>query len=206
MNKRLHKGNIVLYTDCDGNIKKGVLIVNNSCLLFSSTFQIVPIEKNLKTGYSKANAKKEFLINRNNINRIIGKVNRKVLYEIEQDIINHHLVETNDIYKIGEVYLADIPKSEGSIQCGKRPVLIVSNEIIEEEIHIIPLTTKLKKQNLPTHLTISAEETFLQKDSMVLVESEMPIKTEYLIEKIGKFNNDIMQKVLKIIKIQHNIV
>lgn len=205
MNKTLYKGNIVQYTDSNGEIKQGVIVSNNSCLFFSPTFQLVPLEKNLKNGELIPNAKKEFLIDKNRINCVLGSVRRKVLNQIEKDIINHHIVKSNDIYNIGEVYLAEIPEEEGSIQCGKRPVLIVSNEVVDNKIHIIPLTTKLKKQKLPTHLTILAENTFLLKDSMALAEAEMPIEIDSLMVKLGEFNDDIMNEVFNIIKIQHNI-
>lgn len=195
---QLYKNNIIYYIDENKKIKKGVVVSNNSCLFFSNVFQVVPFEN------GKIEAKKEILID---ISQIIG-VSDNLYIDTEKKlnrwIVNHHQKKYESDFKIGEVYFANIPKSFGSIQYGNRPILIVSEEIVDGKIHVIPLTTRNKKE-LPTHVKISSENTFLLKDSMVLAEAEMFLNIEYIGVKLGTFDDEIMQKVLNAIKIQHGI-
>lgn len=201
-NTTLYKGDIVYYIDNDKNQKKGILVANNSCLYFSQAFQVIPIS--LENNKLNWDAKREEMIDRDSIISIIGKVNMKIFDEIEKDIINHHLA-TNNKFHFGEIYLASIPKQYKNQQYGLRPVVIVSGEVVDDKILIIPLTTKLKKQDLPTHLLLNAENSFIERDSMLLGEAEMPIKIAYLIQKLGDLDNDVKKRLLNVIKIQHKI-
>ena len=195
---QLYKNNIIYYIDENQRIKKGVVVSNNACLYFSSVFQVVPFVN------GKIEAKKEVLID---ISQIIGVSNNLYIdteKKLNKWIVNHHQKKCESNFKIGEVYFANIPKSFGSIQYGDRPILIVSEEIVDGKIHVIPLTTRSKKE-LPTHVKINSEDTFLLKDSMVLAEAEMPLDIKCIDFKLGEFSPEIMEKVLQAIKIQHGI-
>ena len=198
----LYKGDIIIYIDIENKEKKGILVANNSCLYFSQAFQVIPIS--IKNNKIEWDAKREEMIDRNAIISVIGKINMKLFNKIEQDILNHHL-SINDKYFFGDIYLANIPREYKNQQCGLRPVIIVSGEVIDDKILIIPLTTKLKKKELPTHLFLSSTNSFISKDSMILGEAEMSVKTACLLYKLGELDDNIKEDLLEIIKIQHKI-
>ena len=57
-------------------------------------------------------------------------------------------------YRRGDIYLAELNPFTGSEQGGTRPVLVLQNNdgnIYCPTLIIAPMTTKLKKQELPTH-------------------------------------------------------
>ena len=54
-----------------------------------------------------------------------------------------------------EIYYADLIKSEGSVQYGHRPVLVVSNNIANnssQTVIVVPFTTQ--RNDLPTHVAV----------------------------------------------------
>ena len=58
----------------------------------------------------------------------------------------------------GDIYKVNLGNNEGSsIQGGCRPVVVVSNNknnTFSNVVTVIPLTSKIKKTTLPTHVTI----------------------------------------------------
>lgn len=59
--------------------------------------------------------------------------------------------------KFLEIWMADLGDKNGSIQCGRRPVLIVSNDKnnrYSTTVNVMPMTTKMNKRNLPCHVEI----------------------------------------------------
>ena len=64
---------------------------------------------------------------------------------------------SNWIYKRGDIYLANLNPFKGCEQGGTRPVLVVSNDIgnfFSPLITIAPITSHLKKLDLPTHVLL----------------------------------------------------
>lgn len=113
----------------------------------------------------------------------------------------------------GDVYIADIPYREGSkCQCGKRPVVIISNDMNNKfgaVIHFVPLTTKLKKLELPTHALLESD--FLKDPSMALCEqTEMMDKNEFMniliSKRKGKLNDVDMDNIGYGVGVQFGIV
>lgn len=85
-----------------------------------------------------------------------------------------------------EIYIADLPPSCGSVQTGKRPVLIVQNDVGNMKsptVVVVPLTTAEKKWQI-AHVEIPAS-TGLAKKSIALCEQIMTISKECLNKKIG---------------------
>jgi mRNA interferase MazF len=73
----------------------------------------------------------------------------------------------------GDVYLANLNPVKGSEQAGQRPVLIYQNNRLlqvstSRTVVVIPFTTNLKLQYLPSCLLISAKEGGLRQDSVAL--------------------------------------
>ena len=88
-----------------------------------------------------------------------------------------------------DIVKADLSGAVGSEQGGIRPVLIVQNDV--GNIHscttiVIPLTSKIKNLNQPTHTLIKSNAfTGLKEDSMVLGEQMRVISNQRIICKIG---------------------
>lgn len=72
----------------------------------------------------------------------------------------------------GDIFFACLPNIEHShVQQGTRPVLIISNETgnrFSPTVTIVPLTSKMAKRPLPTHVCF--EGCGLTKQSVVLAE------------------------------------
>ena len=62
-------------------------------------------------------------------------------------------------------------------------------------IIISAITSQINKAKLPTHVEISASEFGLNKDSVVLLEQIRTADKRRLREKIGHFNDELMEKV-----------
>jgi mRNA interferase MazF len=73
----------------------------------------------------------------------------------------------------GEIYLADLDPVRGHEQAGTRPVLIIQNDVgnqYSSTTIAAAITSRISKKRLPTHVEVSAEESGLPKDSVVLGE------------------------------------
>ena len=85
-----------------------------------------------------------------------------------------------------EIYMADLPLSSGSVQMGKRPVLIVQNDVGNMKsptVVVVPLTTADKKWQI-VHVEIPTS-TGLPKESIALCEQIMTVSKNCLGRKIG---------------------
>ena len=92
----------------------------------------------------------------------------------------------------GEIYYADLNRNsvEGSsVQRGLRPVVVVQNDVGNRHSPttiVVPLTSKHKRNHLPTHVQILADkENGLRLDSVALSEQVQPIDKTCLGEKLG---------------------
>ncbi len=89
--------------------------------------------------------------------------------------------------KRNEIYAAVLPKTSESVQYGRRPVLIVQNDVGNEmspTTIVAPITSR-NKRAMPTHVLLGAE-TGLTSDSIVLCEQLVTISTSILEEKMGE--------------------
>ena len=81
----------------------------------------------------------------------------------------------------------------GSVQAKERPYVIVSNPIGTKHatiITVMPLTSRIKKTNMPVHSCIDADENNgLTKYSMVLGEQIFTISKDEVREKLGTVTN-----------------
>ena len=90
-----------------------------------------------------------------------------------------------------EIYMADLPLSGGSVQMGKRPVLIVQNDVGNMKsptVVVVPLTTADKKWQI-AHVEIPTS-TGLPKESIALCEQIMTISKDCLGRKVGVIDSD----------------
>ena len=84
----------------------------------------------------------------------------------------------DDMLHFGDIYYADLSQIPYGlhIQSGKRPVIVISNDAcnyFSKAITIVPLTSQLKKLNMPTHVMI--EGNGLELPSMAFCEQIMTI-------------------------------
>ena len=109
--------------------------------------------------------------------------------------------------KRGEIYYADLSPVIGSEQAGVRPVLIVQNDVgnkFSPTIIAIAITSK-QKVRLPTHIEIEGTRYGLDKDSVILAEQIRTLDKKRLREKVGKLDEETMEKVKKAIEISFGI-
>ncbi len=100
--------------------------------------------------------------------------------------------------KRGELYFADLSPIIGSEQGGKRPVLIVQNDVGNRHsptVIVAALTTKLQKANLPTHIFVSHVQSGLERDSIILLEQIRTIDKSRLGKRIGEVGLEILGAV-----------
>lgn len=100
--------------------------------------------------------------------------------------------------KRGEIYYADLSPVIGSEQGGIRPVLIIQNDIgnrYSPTVIAAAITSQHEKAKLPTHISIEAENSGLQKNSIVLLEQVRTIDKKRLKEKMGNLDLLSMDKV-----------
>ena len=101
------------------------------------------------------------------------------------------------IIKRGDVYYADLSPVVGSEQGGIRPVLIVQNDVGNKfgPTVIAAAITSQAKRKLPTHISLSALNTGLPRDSVVLLEQIRTIDKGRLKEHITTLNSIDMNQV-----------
>ena len=96
---------------------------------------------------------------------------------------------------IGDVYYAEV-EWNGSVQGGYRRYVVMQNDIgnkYSPNVVLIPLTTAIKKERMPTHVVIRRKESGLPKDSVALCENPISFPKEELGEFITKLPQNIMK-------------
>lgn len=110
----------------------------------------------------------------------------------------------------GDIVIADLPTTGGSIQHGRRPILIVSNNICNTHspvVTYVPITKVQTKASIPTHVKIAQTQyNHLKFDSIILCEQIMSIDKKSIIEFKGRCDSDTMRKVDKALAIQLDII
>ena len=99
------------------------------------------------------------------------------------------MIDTYEIKK-GDIYYAMLNPVIGSEQDGRRPVVVVQNNLANKHsptVIIAPITTILKKLYIPTHIVIG-KNNFLKKDSTILVEQVRVIDKSRIITFLGKLD------------------
>lgn len=94
----------------------------------------------------------------------------------------------NRVYQ-GEIWIADLGSKDGSVQGGKRPVIVLQNNVgnkYSPTTIVVPLTSQLKN-DLPVHADLGTQYG-LKKVSTALTEQITTINRYQLISKIGVLN------------------
>ena len=111
-----------------------------------------------------------------------------------------------------EVWFADLGDHPGtSVQSGNRPVLVISNDVgnlYSNTITVIPLTTKIKKLEMPTHIRISQADCWMYRDealqeSLLLAEQITTIDKSALCNRLCRVKSqEKMQEIKRAVAAQ----
>ena len=111
------------------------------------------------------------------------------------------------IYR-GDLFFANLNPVKGSEQGGKRPVVILQNDVgnkFSPTVIVAAITSRTrKKANMPTH--VSLDNAALEKDSQVLLEQIRTLDKARLIKKVGKLTQDEMRAIDNSLEISLSLV
>ena len=117
----------------------------------------------------------------------------------------------NMIIKRGMIFYADLGEVKnvnGSEQGGKRPVIVIQNDMgnrFAPTTVVACMTSKMGKSNLPTHVFVKRNQhNNLEKNSLVLCEQIKTISKNRLVQYVGAATEETMKKIDKAIDISIN--
>ena len=108
----------------------------------------------------------------------------------------------------GEVYYADLSPAVGSEQGGNRPVVILQNNTGNKHAPttiVAPLTSRLTKKPLPTHVLLPKGAVSVSCESVVLLEQVRVIDKQRLKSKMGNLSDEFMTEIDKALKVSLGI-
>jgi mRNA interferase MazF len=97
----------------------------------------------------------------------------------------------------GDVYNINLPSGVGSEQTGTRPVVVIQNNVGNHysPTVIVAVITSSVKKNLPTHVTVSKEESGMPFDSIVLAEQIRTVDKSRFTHRLNRLSKETMQRV-----------
>nr|WP_269467425.1 type II toxin-antitoxin system PemK/MazF family toxin [Anoxybacter fermentans] len=116
---------------------------------------------------------------------------------------------SNVSIKRGDVYYADLNPVVGSEQGGVRPVLVIQNDIgnkYSPTVIVAAITSKIDKAKLPTHVEIKAEQSNLEKDSVILLEQIRTIDKRRLQRQVTHLDPEIIERVNEALEISLGLI
>ena len=108
------------------------------------------------------------------------------------------------LIKRGDLFWVNLNPTRGSEQSGRRPVLVIQNDIGNEAAPttiVAPLTTKRFSRGYPTNVELPRGVSGLKFDSTVLLSQIRTIDKTRLEKKIGPLPETYMEKIGQAIKI-----
>lgn len=108
------------------------------------------------------------------------------------------------LIKRGELYWVNLNPTRGSEQSGRRPVLIIQNNIGNElapTTIVAPLTTKSFSKEYPTNVHLLKGVSGLKSDSTILLSQIRTIDKTRLESRIGLLSEADIEKVERAMKI-----
>ena len=109
----------------------------------------------------------------------------------------------------GDIYYADLSPVVGSEQGGVRPVRIVQNDVgnkYSPTVIAAAITSKKFKTQLPTHISVHADECGLAKDSIVLLEQVRTLDKQRLRERMGSLDENEMSKINQALSVSFGLM
>lgn len=97
----------------------------------------------------------------------------------------------------GEVWLADLDPTRGHEQKGKRPILVISEDLFNQGpaglVIVLPLTSTYR--GVPSHVPIAPPEVGLKTQSVILCDAIRSIAKERLLRRLGTVSLSILAAV-----------
>jgi mRNA interferase MazF len=104
----------------------------------------------------------------------------------------------------GDLFWVDLSPTKGSEQAGRRPVLIIQNDIGNEyapTVIVAPLTTTRFTKGYPINVHVSRGIAGLKEDSTILLSQIRTIDKSRLERKMGHLPQSYFQEVTRAISI-----
>lgn len=101
--------------------------------------------------------------------------------------------------KRGQVWWADLSEPRGSEPGGRRPVLIVQDDLLTASrlatVMVVPLTTNLRRALAAGNVLLGTSETGLKKESVALVCQVLTLDKDFLDEEMGALSRRRLQAI-----------
>lgn len=116
------------------------------------------------------------------------------------------MLVNGDKIKRGDIFFADLGQRQNlrdTVQRGKRPVIVVSNDMANKyspAITIVPLTTR-NKHNLPTHVGFELLNKGMMVHNTALCEQVQTVNVGQLYYKVDRLKGDVLKKVDKCLEV-----
>lgn len=99
------------------------------------------------------------------------------------------------------IFFCDLDPTQGSEQQGTRPVLVISNDIVN---HVLPVSTVLPLSSVkpgdkiyPTEILLPAVMTGLPKDSVAMIQQIRTVAHQRLVKKAGELQDNDLRDAVK---------
>ena len=109
----------------------------------------------------------------------------------------------------GDIYLADLNPSRGSEQAGIRPVILVQRQNLDRftrTVVVIPVTTNLRRAQIPGTVLIAAGEGGLSQESVALCYQIVVIDRQRLQRQLGTLSTVYLQRLGEAIRYTLDLV
>ena len=97
----------------------------------------------------------------------------------------------------GEVWLAELSPTRGHERAGRRPVLVVSEDLFNRGpaglVIVLPMTTKWR--GVPSHVPLDPPEGSVEQRSAVFCEAVRSVSVERMVERWGAVGGTTMAAV-----------
>ena len=100
-------------------------------------------------------------------------------------------VRLQTMIRRGDIFMAELPKGIGCEQGGRRPVVVIQNDIgnFRSPLVIVASVTGARKKPMPTHVPLGRAQG-LSRPSLLLLESIYTIDKTRLLQYIGHLQTD----------------
>lgn len=98
----------------------------------------------------------------------------------------------------GEIYWLQLPSASGSEQAGRRPVLVVQNDVgnrTSPTTIVAAITSQLRRRRYPFHVPFTSGESGLPLNGTVLCEQVQTVDQSRLGSSAGAFTVEKMREV-----------
>jgi mRNA interferase MazF len=101
--------------------------------------------------------------------------------------------------KRGEIWWADLAEPRGSEPGGRRPVVIVQDDLLTasrlQSVIVVPLTTNLGRARAAGNVPLGAAETGLKRDSVALVCQVLTLDKDFFDEPVGSLSKRTLRSL-----------